>query len=217
MCHNTGVEQLRTWARTAPGTAGIAVVILMVWLVGTVQSGRFDQPVWGSSLAEALMLYGPDATPVSIVGNMFVHAGLTHLVMNGLFLVLFGREVEWAVGTPMMLCCFFIGGLGASAGILSWTFMDPTVGASGALCALLVLTAGIVRRRGDDLRAIMVLIVVNVVLSALWPTVSWSGHVGGALTGMVLIPVIYIRRPVVRWAWSALCAAAVVGAVGFAI
>jgi membrane associated rhomboid family serine protease len=74
-----------------------------------------------------------------IFSSMFMHAGLVHLAGNMLYLWIFGDNVEDAMGRVKYLIFYLIGGIAAA---LAHTFINPnsqipTVGASGAIAAVL--------------------------------------------------------------------------------
>lgn len=75
----------------------------------------------------------------AIFTSMFMHAGLTHLFGNMLYLWIFGDNVEDALGHARYLFFYLAGGVAAS---LTHVFLYPTsqvpiVGASGAIAATL--------------------------------------------------------------------------------
>jgi len=87
----------------------------------------------------------------TIVTSMFVHSGLTHLVVNMISLIFIGGFVEKLIGKKRYLWLYFVGGIIASlffvlfAGVFGTTDlgarifgspMDFAVGASGAIFAL---------------------------------------------------------------------------------
>lgn len=71
--------------------------------------------------------------------SMFMHGSLAHIGGNLLYLWIFGDNVEDAMGSGRYLLFYLIGGLFASAAhILTNPYSQiPTVGASGAIAAVL--------------------------------------------------------------------------------
>ncbi|MBN2257486.1 MAG: rhomboid family intramembrane serine protease [Anaerolineaceae bacterium] len=74
-----------------------------------------------------------------IFTSMFMHAGLLHLVGNMLYLWIFGDNVEDTLGSIRYLAFYLVGGM---VGSLSHFLTNPgsqlpTVGASGAIAAVL--------------------------------------------------------------------------------
>lgn len=75
----------------------------------------------------------------NIFTSMFMHAGLAHIVGNMLYLWIFGDNVEDAMGKGRYILFYTLGGVTAS---LAHIFTNPssqvpTVGASGAIAAVL--------------------------------------------------------------------------------
>jgi membrane associated rhomboid family serine protease len=76
---------------------------------------------------------------LTIFTSMFMHAGLAHIGGNMIYLWIFGDNVEDRLGHPPYLVFYLIGGVVASLTHLftSWGSDIPTVGASGAISAVL--------------------------------------------------------------------------------
>ena len=146
-----------------------------------------------------------------LITSPFLHFGIIHLGLNMLALYWFGPLLERLVGSVRFLLLYLAAGLAGSAGALWLSPNSVTVGASGAifgiLGALLVLEQRHMITSGGQ---ILVLIVLNLLLSATLPGISIGGHLGGLVAGVVLM-MLYLefRRS------TALCVAAAVG-VGFA-
>ena len=83
----------------------------------------------------------PDQSPwwVTIFTSMFLHGSLLHLGGNMLFLWIFGNNIEDSMGRVRFVVFYLLGGL-AALGLHIVTDPDsaiPTVGASGAIAAVL--------------------------------------------------------------------------------
>ncbi|RSZ61980.1 rhomboid family intramembrane serine protease [Corynebacterium hylobatis] len=159
----------------------------------------------GSSLGDSWLLYGPEVSAGGLdrlraLGAVFLHIDLGHVAINGFLLLLIGREIERFAGTALYAAAFLAGGIGASATVLWLDWSTPTAGASGAIFALMVLLVGITRVRGGDLRAPMILILVNVVYTFIAPNVSLWGHLGGLFFGLLMVFFLVQPQPRVRWA-----------------
>ena len=128
-----------------------------------------------------------------------MHLDAGHLLVNMVMLLFVGREVERALGSVLYAAAYLISVVGSSAAVLWMDFGTPTVGASGALFALMGLLIGVYRSRGLNLRAPVALVVANVIYSFIAENVSVWGHVGGLLTGLVLAPFVFRQRSWVRW------------------
>ncbi|MFN2616508.1 MAG: rhomboid family intramembrane serine protease [Thermoleophilaceae bacterium] len=70
---------------------------------------------------------------------MFMHGGLLHLAGNMLFLWIFGNNIEDSMGRPRFVLFYLLGGLAALAAQVAVgpNAAVPTVGASGAIAAVL--------------------------------------------------------------------------------
>ena len=75
----------------------------------------------------------------NIFSSMFMHAGLAHIGGNMLYLWIFGDNVEDRLGSVRYLIFYIVGGLIASLAhvITNPLSQVPTVGASGAIAAVL--------------------------------------------------------------------------------
>ncbi len=75
----------------------------------------------------------------NIFSSMFMHAGLAHIGGNMLYLWIFGDNVEDRLGSVRYLIFYILGGLIASLAhvITNPLSQVPTVGASGAIAAVL--------------------------------------------------------------------------------
>ena len=80
--------------------------------------------------------------PVQIFTHFFNHGSILHIFFNMYALVSFGTHVERVMGTPRFFKFYIFSGV--MAGILL-AFLDPSpepvVGASGAICGILLLFA----------------------------------------------------------------------------
>src|SRR3990170_4038225 len=72
-----------------------------------------------------------------LLTSMFVHASIVHIAGNMIFLLVFGLRGEEMFSLPEYLLIYFAGGL--TGNLLSLSFLPlgvPSVGSSGAICAL---------------------------------------------------------------------------------
>jgi membrane associated rhomboid family serine protease len=156
-----------------------------------------------------------------IFTSMFLHGGWLHLIFNMLALYIFGDNVEDRLGHGRYLVFYLLGGtLAALAHLLAYRTSDvPTIGASGAIAA--VLGAYLVlypRARVLTLIPIFIFFpiieVPAVVFLGFWflsqlvtgvsalstntfqgGGVAWWAHVGGFVSGALLVLVFAPRRP----------------------
>ena len=71
--------------------------------------------------------------------SMFLHGGTWHLIGNMLFLWVFADNIEATIGSRRFLVFYLLGGLVAHAAHIyfNWNSIIPTVGASGAISAVM--------------------------------------------------------------------------------
>jgi membrane associated rhomboid family serine protease len=157
---------------------------------------------------------------VTVLTSMFMHGSLLHIAGNMLYLWIFGDNVEDTLGHGRYLVFYLLSGVGAVAAqtIVNPTSAVPMVGASGAISGVLggylllfpyarVLT---LVTFGFFIRFIYIpgVVVLGfwIVLQVLYGLltvhaaageggVAWFAHIGGFLTGMVLLFVLRPRTP----------------------
>jgi len=134
--------------------------------------------------------------PWTIVTNMFVHAGLWHILGNMLMLYFFGSYLLGLLGEAKFLLVYFVGGLMGNALYMAiGPEFATAVGASGALYAIMG-TLAVMRPRLKVLIWFMVpvdlWIVVVVGALIISPSVAWQAHIGGLVFGLAVG--LYLRR-----------------------
>lgn len=194
---------LKSFYRTAPATLIITSACIILWLVAAFQARSLTNVFSNSELVHAMMVWGPAFeiadhwwTPLSYA---FMHLDIGHLTVNMFMLMLIGREVERHFGTVLFVALYLSAAISSGLLILTLDFMSPTAGASGALFALMVLLISVYRSRGADLRAPIVLVVVNVVYTFLTTGVSLWGHLGGLFAGIILALCVNRKSLVIHW------------------
>jgi len=121
-----------------------------------------------------------------LVTSMFAHQEIWHIGFNMLSLWWLGGPLEAALGRARYLAVYFVSGLAGSA--LAYLLASPvtqTLGASGAIFGLFGATAVLMRRLNYDLRPIIALLVINLIFTFGWSSISWQAHIGGLVAGLV--------------------------------
>lgn len=154
----------------------------------------------------------PTPLPVylTLLTSMFMHGGFAHLFGNMLYLWIFGDNVENLLGHGRYLLFYLTGGLAAALAHVGWSVVSdadlfvPMLGASGAIAGVL---AGYLllfpRRRVRVIMFYMVQDVPALLAIGFWFVlqivggfgtigqggggVAYAAHIGGFLTGLVLI------------------------------
>jgi membrane associated rhomboid family serine protease len=112
------------------------VVFLFQWLAGPYEEALvYEFALIPYSLVSSLTI--GDIT--DIFTSMFMHAGLAHIGGNMLYLWIFGDNVEDSMGSGRYVIFYLVGGVVASIThiITNPLSQIPTVGASGAIAAVL--------------------------------------------------------------------------------
>jgi len=130
-----------------------------------------------------------------LLTSAFVHDGLLHIAFNMYALYVLGPPLERHLGRVRFLTLYLLSALGGS--VLVYLFSDvwaPTVGASGAIFGIFGATFVAYRKFNLDARWLIGLLVANLALTFLVPNISWQGHIGGLITG-VLVAAAYLYAP----------------------
>lgn len=134
---------------------------------------------------------------------MFLHGGLWHLILNMYVLYMFGSEIERMWGSKAFLRYYLISGVGAGVlySLVKYNSVIPTIGASGAIYALLVAFAVLFPNRQIMMlfppiamqARTMVMIFLGIELfmgvTGSRDGIAHIAHLGGALVGYL-----YMRR-----------------------
>ena len=142
-------------------------------------------------------LYGPYVVQEGewwrLFTAMFLHGGMTHLLMNMFSLYIVGRGAEMYFDTKSYLSIYLFSGL--IGGLVS-LFVHPGsvgVGASGAIFGVFGALAGFFLAHRDKVathaKAFMkdfsIIIGINLVIGLSIPSVDVSAHLGGLAVGVV--------------------------------
>jgi rhomboid protease GluP len=160
--------------------------------VSASQPTGHDLVVWGSNFS-ALTLHGQ---PWRLVTSLFVHAGLSHLLLNMFSLWLLGVLVEARVGAGRLALVYLACGIGASLASL-WYHADGinSTGASGAIFGLygLLLVLLVSRRLALDksdrramLGLVLYLVLSNLISGLTGGNIDNAAHLGGLATGLLI-------------------------------
>ena len=156
----------------------------------------------------------------TLVTSMFLHGGFLHLLGNMLYLWIFGKGVESALGPVRFLLLYVLSGVAAALtqALTGPAVEVPMIGASGAIAGVLGAYL-VLRPRSNVVVLLWIIIFVRlitlpaVLLLGIWfglqllsalsmqpgeAGVAFWAHVGGFLAGMALVLV--LRPPgVSKW------------------
>lgn len=142
-------------------TWALLVALLLVWIL--VQGAGLDPVALAASVCDFGLVPGElthraalgtqvpigddlacvvDAMPINVLTpltSMFLHGSWLHLLGNGLFLYIFGDNIEDSLGKPRFLVFYLVCGLAAAAAQIAIHPSSPVpmVGASGAISGVL--------------------------------------------------------------------------------
>jgi membrane associated rhomboid family serine protease len=125
----------------------------------------------------------------------FAGFGPAHIIFNMWALLLVGPGLERLLGRLRFLAVYLLSALGGS--VLFYVLVPPyqqALGASGAVFGLFGAWFVVSRRMQVDTRAIVILIVINLVIGFVVPNIAWQDHIGGLLTGGLLTAA-YVYAP----------------------
>ncbi len=175
----------------------VALILLILW--GDSYTEKiFSRSTFSSGFGEGLAwdfydLFVDKKIPVGFVASLFVHASLSHFGANMISLLPAAAFGEYFFGRCVYLI-YLLGGLsGAVASFLIKNHGPMSVGASGAIYALIGASAGFVIRRYVRMRRWQQWrvrrIYVPILILAVLPSVfhaDWRAHLGGCLSGILL-------------------------------
>lgn len=119
-----------------------------------------------------------------LLTSVFLHQEIVHILFNMYALTIFGPMLEGALGRIRFVALYLTAGLAGS--VLVYCLSAPngfTVGASGAIYGLFGATFAVFARRGLQLQGLVVLMVINLAFTFIFPNISWQGHIGGLIAG----------------------------------
>jgi len=199
------------------------ILVFLYWLA----LGGSRGPVMGLAMVpreittgEDILANSPHPLWITIFTSMFMHGGVLHIAGNMLYLWIFGNNIEDTLGHFRFLVFYLLCGVGAALTHIASAPLStvPTVGASGAIAG--VLGAYLVLY--PDARIITLIFLGFFITTAAIPAVILLGywfliqllsaqlqppalggvaywaHVGGFVTGIILIFMFGGRRLVRR-------------------
>ena len=189
-----------------------ACVVVYVGLAGAGTAGAAPscQPMGGGALAGSLIpVCVAEGQPWRLITSIFLHGGITHLLLNMLSLYFLGSFAEASFGRGRFFALYGLSGIAGGLAYLYWSvftgaFGQPAVGASGAIFGLLGGVFGYTIRRGTFstrdpvIGQLLLLTGINLALGFSIPNVSNAAHIGGLAGGLVygylLAPTVFSQK-----------------------
>ena len=165
---------------------------------------------------------GPPLIHLTVLTSMFIHAGFLHILGNMLYLWIFGNNIEDLLGPLKFVVFYIVCGIAAAIThiLIEPSSAVPTVGASGAVSGVLGAYL-VVHPRAKVLTLVFlgffarVMLVPAAFLLVFWFVlqifsglgslgagagaggVAWFAHIGGFVSGIVLVKLMAGRR--LKW------------------
>ena len=200
---------MNRYFQTPPVVKNLVIVNALIFLAMALL------PAWGRAIEHycALWVGRPFFHSYQFVTYMFLHADFEHLFFNMFGLWMFGRTLEYELGSKRFLVFYMVCGVGAALiqAAIAWGMHEPMtlVGASGAIMGVL-LAFGVLHPN-----AVIMLLFPPIPMKAKWFVIvygiielllGWRGsgnvahfaHVGGMLWGLLLL-YWWRRRGVIRF------------------
>jgi membrane associated rhomboid family serine protease len=158
------------------------IVFILELLTGNPIMGN------GSGAVANLLAYYPGdivVAPWALITNAFVHANLIHIAVNMYSLFVLGVPLERYLGRVRFILLYVIGSIGADVGV-DFLSKGGAIGASGAIFALLGALILFSRRLGFSPTWLIVIGVINLGYGFVASGISWQGHLGGLVVGLLV-------------------------------
>lgn len=162
-----------------------------------------------------------DGSYWQLVTSMFTHVDIWHVGFNMLALWFLGPQLEMALGRIRFLALYLVSGLVGSA-FVYWLALEhsATIGASGSIFGLMGGLLIIALKVHGDVRQLLMWIGLNFVITVLGRGfISWQGHLGGFVGGVLIATILVYaprkQRPV--WQLGGIAVLAVLLLVAFAV
>jgi len=174
--------------KNAPVTFGLVVVCGLVY---------FAQGASLQALTEWGGLFGPRVARGEwwrVLSSAFIHGGVLHLLVNMGLLYALGQQLEQIVG-GLRFGLIYAGSIAtASVAVMLFAPTQFTLGASGAVMGIAVAFAVFLLLYARDNRhqSLLMLVAMNLALPLMIPGISFWGHFGGAVGGLIMVAVLVI-------------------------
>lgn len=150
-----------------------------------------------------------------LLTSAFTHVEVLHVAFNMFALWVLGPQLEHAFGRARFVALYLVSALAGSALVYAATpQFQATLGASGAIFGLMAALLVVALRTRMAVSSILVWIGINAVLTLSVANISWQGHLGGFIGGLLVASAIVwaprSRRALVQWGGTAAVTAAVV-------
>jgi membrane associated rhomboid family serine protease len=140
-----------------------------------------------------------------LVTSMFTHVQVWHIGFNMVALWVLGPQLELVLGRLRFVAVYLLSGLVGSATVYWFSApASPTLGASGAIFGLMGALLVLAYKVRADVSQLLMWVGLNFAITFFGRGfISWQGHLGGFLGGVVLAAVLAYAPRARRTAWQA--------------
>ncbi len=189
--------------KTAPVSTLLLASFIGLYIMQVLTGVDANDPT-----TEQLLHWGANALPLTminepwrLISSGFLHIGLMHLLFNGFAMYFFGQVAEPMFGSVKFLALFILAVIGGNLlnnqmtwlGILDGTGQPGlSAGASGGImgigAALLIAALFKISVNGMvlNLKSLIFIMGINLVYGFAVPGIDNAGHIGGAITGLLI-------------------------------
>ncbi len=178
----------------ATTTLGIMVVCGVMYFVQGATQQQITQ--WG-------VLYAPSVAHGEwwrVISSAFLHSGGMHILFNLGLLFALGQQLEQAIGS-IRFGLVYAGSIAVAAlAVVVFAPEQPVLGASGGVMGVAAALAVVflLFSRGKQYQSLLILVAMNVAIPLIIPGISFWGHLGGAVGGLLMIGVLVVLPHQVR-------------------
>jgi membrane associated rhomboid family serine protease len=200
------------------GNPGLTSIVLIgvnaaVWLLLMVSGGQRSE--WYARLAllpegRCIPSDRPDqffpgvGEAAQLLTSAFTHLEIWHIGFNMLALWFLGPQLEQAIGRGRFLALYLLSALAGST-LVYWLAAPggSTIGASGAIFGLMGALLVLAFKVGGNTQPILGWIGINFLITVVGRGfISWQGHLGGFLGGLVIAVVLAYSPRSRRTLWQ---------------
>jgi len=131
-----------------------------------------------------------------LVTNGFAHVEIWHIGLNMLALWILGPQLEAMLGRWRFLA-LYVGSLLSASTLVYWLSDErsATLGASGAIFGLFAGLLVVAHKVRGNVQPLLILLGINVVITVGGASfISWQGHLGGFVGGLLMI-LLFVYAP----------------------
>jgi rhomboid protease GluP len=203
--NNKGIREAVALLIPRQGYAAVPLILdlnLLVFITMVIAGKGFV-----NFQADDLLAWGGNYRPQTagegewwrLLTNIFLHAGIMHLLFNMVGLLFAGIFLESAIGTKRLASAYLLTGIAASLASIWWHPSTVSVGASGAIFGLFGVFLALLTTRyfppvlKKSLSIGVVIFVGGNLLVGLAQGIDNAAHVGGLLSGLMIGYIYYPR------------------------